>query len=840
SMPMLADETGRLCYAFADDGGAITLAAGANDSRVRGVRASVQARRSNLERFRAAFAASIPQSGLGLFTSNYPREGKVRSLVFLVSYKDVDFTLDDPKDYFSRLFNEKGFADYGATGSVRDYFLDQSEGRFDITYDVYGPVTLANNRSYYGRNIGGAGNDAKPEMMVEEAAELLKNEIDFSQYDYDGDGNIDNIFIVFAGEGEATGGPAASVWPHAYNVEEGKYYNGKQLYGYCCVQEWLGSGGDNRPSPIGTFVHEFSHVMGLPDLYHTSDSYAAYTPGDWSVLDYGPYNNDGHTPPAYGAYERNAMGWIEPVVLDGPSSISLEHILTSNSCCLIPTEKQTEFFLLENRQQRGWDKYVPGHGMLIWHIDFNQSIFDSNIVNNSKSHQYVDIVEANGLTNNMSTSVMAGYAFPGTANVTSFTSETRPALVSWAGKSIGLPITDITETDGVISFLVDGGLTSLDRPSAPVMTAADDGSVTVAWSPVENAAGYIVNVYSEGHIPGSFTTQETSYTVTGCRPETEYYATVRAYRGSTQSELSDEASVRTPVIAFRYLAPVAISAVIDSEAHATLEWEPLEGAASYLLTVEAGSESAGSTETLTFGVPRSSSLVIPDGWNWTGTTGSTYTSTSYCVEAPSLKMSSNGVMLQSPVYGVDVKNISLWVCGANAVQSNSLQIAVRPDASSQYTTIAEVSPSLYNGSGTVIDIPSVPEGSRQIALTYVKQGSGNVAVDDLSITLGGSTFATIDGYDRNDVGDITSHTLDVPASAGQIRFFVEAVNAGGETSARSNVVTASFMNGVGFVDSVDADTPVEYYNLQGIRVARPSSGLYIRRQGSRTAKVYIR
>lgn len=841
SVPMLADESGRLCYALADDSGAITLAeGGAEDSRVRGVRASAQARRANLERFRAAFASSIPQSGMGLFTSSYPREGKVRSLVFLVSYKDIDFTLDDPKDYFNRLFNEKDFADYGATGSVRDYFIDQSQGRFDITYDVYGPVTLANNRSYYGRNVSGmAGADQAPEEMAEEAAELLKNEIDFSQYDYDGDGKIDNIFIVFAGEGEATGGPAASVWPHASNVYNGKFYNGKQLDGYCCVQEWLG-GSDRRPSPIGTFVHEFSHVMGLPDLYHTTDSYASYTPGDWSVLDYGPYNNDGHTPPAFSAYERNAMGWIDPIVLDGPTTVSLEHILESNTCCLIPTEKETEFFLLENRQQTGWDKYVPGHGMLIWHVDFNQAIFDANTVNNNSAHQYVDIVEANGRTNNNSTSVMAGYPFPGTAGVTSFTSETRPALKSWAGKAIALPVTEINETDGVITFEVDGGLTFLDRPSAPVMTAADDGSVTISWSPVENAAGYIVNIYSEDHTPGSFTTQSTSCTITGCRPETDYYATVRAYRGSTQSELSDEATVHTPSIAFRYLTPVATSAVIDSDAHATLMWEPLEGAVSYLLTVEAGTESTGTTETLTFGTPRNTSLVIPDGWSWSGTTNSTYTSTSYCVEAPSLKMSSDGVVLQSPVYDIDIKGISLWICGANASQSNSLQITVRPEASADFTAILDVSPEQYNGKGAVIDIPSVPEGSRQIALTYVKRASGNVAVDDLTLTLGGTAFATVDGYDRTDVGSATSHSLDVPAAAGQIRFFVEAVNADGETSARSNVVTSSAMSGTGAVESAGADAPVEYYNLQGIRVDRPSAGLYIRRQGSRTSKVFVR
>ena len=186
----------------------------------------------------------------------------------------------------------------------------------------------------------------------------------------------------------------------------------------------------------------------------------------------GNYNNNSRTPAAYGAFERNALGWNEPRVLDGPADIELEHILGSNESCLIPTEKDTEFFLLENRQKKGWDAYVPGAGMLIWHIDYNSRVWQNNKVNINRSHQYVDIVEAGGTANNGINSAMRSYTFPGSKNVTNFTSSTTPALKSWAGKAIDLPITDIKESNGKISFKVAGGSAGIDDIEADMAESA--------------------------------------------------------------------------------------------------------------------------------------------------------------------------------------------------------------------------------------------------------------------------------------------------------------------------------------------------------------------------------
>lgn len=358
--------------------------------------------------------------GPGLFPgTSFPSIGDQKAIVILVEYADVKFQTDNPLDYFDRMLNEDGFDDYDATGCAAEYFRECSGGRFRPVFDVYGPVTLQAKRSYYGGNDW-SGNDRNPEMMVIEACQALDSAIDFSQYDRDGDGYIDNVFVFYAGQGEASGGPAESVWPHSWEISAANRQltlDGVELDRYACSNEWE----NGRPDGIGTFVHEFSHVMGLPDLYATSYT-SAFTPGAWSVLDYGPYNNDGKTPPLYGAFERYALGWMSPAEISGVMNATLPPI-GSNVAGIIRTESPNEFFLLENRQQKGWDSFIPGHGMLVWHVDYNDYQWNANTVNNSASHQYVDIEEADNIRNEAS---RAGDSFPGASGITEFTDDSAP------------------------------------------------------------------------------------------------------------------------------------------------------------------------------------------------------------------------------------------------------------------------------------------------------------------------------------------------------------------------------------------------------------------------------
>lgn len=381
--------------------------------------------------------------------SSFPCVGEQKALVILVEFPDKKFTLDDPYGYFHDMLNREGFSNpvYGGTGSCRDYFIESSMGQFEPQFDVFGPVTMPHPLAYYGGNDA-YGDDLRPAQMVIDACDLLDTQVDFSQYDRDGDMWIDNVFVFFAGQGEASYGDEDTIWPHAWGVyyydEEYHAYDGVYLNSYGCTNEWE----LDRPDGIGTFVHEFSHVIGLPDLYNT-ERVTFYTPGAWSVLDYGPYNNDGRTPPAYSSFERNAMGWIEPIELDaGSGVVTLDDLRTTNTAyCISNPDDDNEFYLLENRQQDGSDTYLPGHGMLVWHVDYNDEDWYNNEVNNVGSHLGVDLVEADGQASKNIRD--GGDAYPGTAGVTSM------SPVWWSGESAGVVLKSISEsTDGKISFTV--------------------------------------------------------------------------------------------------------------------------------------------------------------------------------------------------------------------------------------------------------------------------------------------------------------------------------------------------------------------------------------------------
>lgn len=399
----------------------------------------------------------VPQSGLGMYTTTYPTTGSPRCLVILAEYQDVRFSEEyDVKDYFTRMMNEEGFELFGGTGSVADYFREQSGGKFTPVFDVYGPVTLPEDQKYYGDNRG-QGWDVYAHYMVRHACELLDDEIDFSLYDEDNDGDVDFIYIFYAGQGAHNLGGPDSVWPHSgmlKTVADFKILDGKWLNLYACSNELEG----DLQTGIGNFVHEYSHVLGLPDLYTTASDAPAnrdFTVGRYSVLDYGVYNNDARTPPNFTAYERNALQWDEPVVLEGAATVTLDDISTGKFC-LIPTSDSNEFFLLENRQLKGWDAWLPNHGLLVWHIDYDKKAFSNNEVNVKRDHQCVAILKANNEEGFMLHS--EGFTYPGTSGKTSITAETEPALLSWKGEDPGLPVTDIHEESGYVIFDVAGGV----------------------------------------------------------------------------------------------------------------------------------------------------------------------------------------------------------------------------------------------------------------------------------------------------------------------------------------------------------------------------------------------
>ena len=377
-----------------------------------------------------------------------------RGLVILVEFSDVSFS--KTRQNFDDLLNKEGYNYNGATGSARDYFRDASNGQYVPEFDVYGPYRLDSVMSYYGQNDR-SGLDMHPDQMVVDAVAKLVSDslvdINFADYDTDNDGYMDNLFVYYAGYGENEGAPENSVWPHAWEVYE-EYvkgqlvYDGKQIKGYACTSELQGTSGVLMCG-IGTFCHEFGHVLGLPDFYVTDYSSQHKTLGDWDIMDAGAYLNGGNTPPTYSAHERFYLGWLTPEILNETGDFELEELQKSNKAYIVTSTGEhnldggnpdpATYYLLENRQKTGWDRYLPGHGLMITKTIYNENNWYNNIPNNNRYLQGYDLIEADGKAPNNDYG-KGGDLFPGTANVTSYSPYENYSVIN------------IVEKEGVISF----------------------------------------------------------------------------------------------------------------------------------------------------------------------------------------------------------------------------------------------------------------------------------------------------------------------------------------------------------------------------------------------------
>lgn len=387
-----------------------------------------------------------------------------KGIVILVNFSDKTMQASSTQAKFDELCNSDNCTvnkyknvNYG---SAKKYFSDQSNGQYAPQFDVFGPYNLSRKMEYYGKDNPGEdeGDDQHAADAVVEACIGMNSQIDFTQYDSDNDGYVDFVYVIYAGEGQATGGPANSIWPHNWDISSAISYgyctysnaqrtlDGKKINNYAISGE-LCSGSFGG---IGTLCHEFGHVMGLPDFYDTKYgvNYSnELTPNEWDVMDGGSYNGDGHCPPNYDPWEKYFFGWIDPynpgtepqyLSLNANGSAEYNVIQINSTGNKVSATTSGLAYYLENRQQSGWDKFVPAHGMVIWKVNFNASKWQSNEPNNTANNPYFTVVCSSGTK--VGASNGSGNVFGG-----SNTSKT-----SWTGVS-GKPVKNIKETNKVIT-----------------------------------------------------------------------------------------------------------------------------------------------------------------------------------------------------------------------------------------------------------------------------------------------------------------------------------------------------------------------------------------------------
>ena len=483
--------------------------------RAKMIAPEMTASQRELKRLATTLYAPVPQTVDGQrrtqIINSRINYNNFKGLVILVNFADRSFTLDNPQEFFQKLTSEAHYTDASLThypvpveGSARDYFRDNSLGMFDPTFDVVGPVTISKNAA----DVGGQNmTNNTLASMFKEALNQLNSTVNFSEYDLDNDGYIDICYSIFAGYGSyVQGNNSGYIWPHASNWTGGyatwmgmPKYDGKSFGRYACsveIQDLETLAAQHQYlDGIGTICHEFSHVLGLMDHYDSNyaEGGTAPTAGKWDVMDGGADHNYGLTPAGYNCFERYQLGFCEPQLLEVAGDYTLQPFATSNESFMVKTKKNNEEFFIENRQQTGWDRFLPSHGLLAWRADTSSpSKWKSNEVNITPGTMCFELLCANG--NSVES---ANAPFPGSGNVMDLTDYSNEA---WGSRNAAIDLFDITESGGVITF--KAGKNIYDRKiedfeQSPVTTSDATGvqGVFCNWD-LENVQ--IVNVADAG------------------------------------------------------------------------------------------------------------------------------------------------------------------------------------------------------------------------------------------------------------------------------------------------------------------------------------------------------
>lgn len=801
---------------------------------------------------RVSKVAAAASKKKNLRTTDYPTLGEQHSLVILVEFSNQTFTkVSDPKAFFTDMLNEEGFTySNGANGSARDFYVASSAGFFTPTFDVVGPVTLSQNVAYYGTNDY-YGNDELAAEMIIEACQLVDDSVDFSQYDKDGDGYVDHVYVFYAGYGEADGGNSYTIWPHSANVEEWDVEyataEGPKIGEYSCSNEinYL----NDLPAGIGTFVHEFGHVLGLVDHYDVYYGSAYYVdPGTWDTMATGSYNNDSNTPPLFSAFERGELGWLQytDLMVNADTTIVLRQLTGYNEAYrVMVNENDEEYFVLENRQQEGWDAYLPGSGMLAWHIDIDSTAWENNRVNISSTHLRVDIVEADGITGS---STYTADPFPGTAGITSFD------FSSWAdGYLFGIrnvaEVEDESLGDGItITFTLADADTPLSSPEPIEVSGLEDDQFTLSWPSVEGAEMYVLTINQvasdgssaaiEGYkylvleasdleiVDGSLT-----LSVEDLIPETNYEVKLRAGLDNVRSEEST-VSITTEPKYFTKRLPIVAEVSDVSATGFSVEWEAVPYADSYAISLSSLSI-VGDVERQGYGFTNKLDS-LPELWE-VGDAAWTSISSKCGEAAPSLILSQDGDYVLAAYRDKKLSDVEFWLkadaedCGTAEVDIY-FENAWQSEASIVPPTTGEVQSVEFSGYADSVRIS-------------FSRASSKLYIDDIYVTTQTIDYVDIPAYTDLNVGAQLSYTFTDLDEGGMYGFVVYALSGEERSldSERALIYLSADASGIKTAGAEAGDAGI-IYDLEGRKLNSIGSakGIYIIRYKDSARKVLIR
>ena len=365
-----------------------------------------------------------------------PLRGAVRVIVVLVEFPDKKLSFS--KQHYEDLFFSTGKV---ATGSVKEYYKEVTNGLVDIQGEVAGPFKMPQKITYYANGNSGMGdNEPNARDMARDAALAANPSIDFSKYDNDDDGYVDAFVIIHAGRGAEETAAKTDIWSHKWVLPQEYTADGAKVYGYLTVPE---------DCKLGVCAHELGHLLfGFPDLYDTD--YSSEGIGDWCLMASGSWGNNGDTPSHPCAWCKAQQEWVTTVKqTSNQQDLDIEPVVDSQKIFRLWKDggPGNEYFLVENRQQKKFDKFLPGSGLLVWHID-------DNIDNNDNERHYkVALVQADGkmdLEKGNNTGD-GGDPWPGDLRKTGFDTTTTPNSLSYGGLDSGVKVEKISTKNGIIT-----------------------------------------------------------------------------------------------------------------------------------------------------------------------------------------------------------------------------------------------------------------------------------------------------------------------------------------------------------------------------------------------------